>query len=68
MTAVALAATPAVARDPVVQGPLCQGPAAGSESSTVPRAVVERDGAISICNTTRPRFERGILEHERAAR
>ena len=40
-----------------MQGPLYDGPAAGSETWTEPRAVVERNGVISIFNTTQPRFE-----------
>jgi hypothetical protein len=55
--AAALAASPAHAREPVLQGPLYEGPAAGSEGWTQPRAVVERNGAVSIYNTTQPRFQ-----------
>ena len=66
MTAVALAATPAVARDPAVQGPLYPGPAAGSEAWTEPRTVLERDGAISIYNTTQPRFALYLPDADKA--
>lgn len=67
MVATALAATPATAREPVVQGALYEGPAAGSEAWTQPRTVVERDGAVSIYNTAQPRFELYLPEAAKAS-
>ena len=66
MTAAALA-SPAHAREPVLEGPLYDGPAAGSEAWTEPRAVVERDGGISIYNTTQPRFELFLPDPDKAS-